>query len=96
MESVLDRVGELIGSAIRFVIDLIRWVFFGIDDAIDSLLDGVARGIGLPNHSVPQLVVVAVGLILFWFAIRAFMARRIIGGIVWTLIGLVVVGWVVR
>jgi hypothetical protein len=96
MESVLDRVGELIGSAIRFVIDLIRWVFFGIDDAIDSFLNGIGRGIGLSNNSVPQLVVVAVGLILFWFAVRAFIDRRIVAGIVWTLIGLLVVSWVVR
>lgn len=96
MDSILDRVGEIIGLAIRFIIDAIRWVFFGIDDAIGRFLNAIGRGIGIENHAVPQLIVVAVGLILFWFAIRAFMARRVVAGIVWTLIGLVVVGWVVR
>lgn len=95
VESVLGDIGEFIGSVLRFVIELIRSITFGLGDLIDSFFDGIARGIGLRDSSAFHIAIVALGLVLFWLALRAFLRRRFVPGVVWLLLGLIVIGWVV-
>lgn len=88
-EGFFDGLGEMLGRAIRFVVDLLSGLLGGIWSAMDDFLHGLARAIGM-DASLFSFVFLVLGLLLLYSGIRAFMRRSIIGGIIWTVLGLIV------
>ncbi|MCY1278325.1 hypothetical protein D9M69_276260 [compost metagenome] len=93
-EGFFEWLGRIIGTAIRFIVDLLSGVLGGIGQAIDDFLNGLARAIGM-DVSFFSLILLIIGLLLLYAGIRAFIRRSIISGLVLTFLGLVVMSWLI-
>lgn len=93
-EGFFEWLGRIIGTAIRFIVDLLSGVLGGIGQAIDDFLNGLARAIGM-DVSIFSLILLVIGLLLLYSGIRAFIRKSIIGGLVLTFLGLVVMSWLI-
>lgn len=93
-EGFFEWLGRIIGTAIRFIVDLLSGVLGGIGQAIDDFLGGLARAIGM-DVSFFSLILLIIGLLLLYAGIRAFIRRAIISGLVLTFLGLVVMSWLI-
>jgi hypothetical protein len=94
-QSFFEWLGEALGTLIHFVIRVVRGVFGGISGAVNDFLDGMARAIGM-NSSIFSFALLILGLFLLYISVRAFIARSIVAGVIWALLGLLVLSWVVR
>lgn len=90
-----EWLGETLGGVIGFIIRAIRAVVDGLGGAVDDFLDGMARAIGM-NSSIFSFALLILGLFLLYTCVRAFIAKSIVAGIVWAVLGLMVLSWVVR
>ncbi|WP_026873090.1 hypothetical protein [Inquilinus limosus] len=90
-----EWLGETLGSVIGFIIRAIRAVVDGLGGAVDDFLDGMARAIGM-NSSIFSFALLILGLFLLYTSVRSFIAKAIVAGIVWAVLGLMVLSWVVR
>lgn len=86
--------GESLGEAIRFVIDLLSGLFTGIGAAMYDFIEGLTGSLGMAP-SLFGLIVLIVGLLLLYKGIRAFLRHAIVGGLIWTLLGLLVLSWLI-
>lgn len=93
-EGFFEWLGRIIGTVIRFIVDLLSGVLGGIGQAIDDFLNGLARAIGM-DVSFFSLILLIIGLLLLYSGVRAFIRKSIIGGLVLTLLGLVVMSWLI-
>ncbi|MDH4582754.1 hypothetical protein E8F20_12870 [Pseudomonas sp. BN415] len=93
-EGFFEWLGRIIGTAIRFIVDLLSGVLDGIGQAIDDFLNGLARAIGM-DVSFFSLILLLVGLLLLYSGVRAFIRKSIIGGLVLTFLGLLVMSWLI-
>lgn len=83
--------GAAIGSAIRFVIDVLRSIFSGMGEATRAFLHGLADAVGM-NPSFFNYIWLALGLALLVAAIRAVAARAILAAIFWAVLAILVLG----
>ncbi|MGK9231367.1 hypothetical protein KXS07_07045 [Inquilinus limosus] len=90
-----EWLGETLGSVIGFIIRAIRAVVDGLGGAVDDFLDGMARAIGM-NSSIFSFALLILGLFLLYTSVRSFISKAIVAGIVWAVLGLMVLSWVVR
>lgn len=86
--------GETLGDAIRFVVDLLSNIFDGFGNAVHDFIQGLTDSLGM-SPSLFGLIVLVVGLLLLYKGIRAFVNRAIVGGLIWTLLGLIVLSWLI-
>ncbi|MFZ6048413.1 hypothetical protein ACFW0H_20080 [Pseudomonas sp. CR3202] len=93
-EGFFEWLGRIIGTVIRFVVDVLSGVLSGVGQAINDFLNGLARAIGM-DVSFFSLIFLVIGLLLLYGAVRAFMRKSIIGGLVLTLLGLTVMSWLI-
>ncbi|MDH4609288.1 hypothetical protein [Pseudomonas sp. BN102] len=93
-EGFFEWLGRIIGTAIRFIVDLLSGVLGGIGQAIDDFLNGLARAIGM-DVSFFSLILLIIALLLLYAGIRAFIRRAIISGLILTFLGLVVMSWLI-
>lgn len=94
-EGFFDWLGRALGTAIRFIVEALSTVFNAIWRAMDDFLHGLARTLGM-DTSVVSILLLVVGLLLLYAGLRAFLRRSIIGGIIWTFLGLVVLSWLIH
>jgi hypothetical protein len=90
-DGFFDWLGSTFGSVIRTIVDFLRSIFGGVGDAIRDFSAGLARAIGM-TPSTFNFAVLLVGLLLLYAAIRAFMSRSVLGGIVWLVLAVLVLG----
>ncbi len=93
-EGFFEWLGRIIGSVIRFIVDLLSGVLDGIGQAINDFLNGLARAIGM-DVSFFSLIFLIIGLALLYGGIRAFIRKSIVGGLVLTFLGLLVMSWLI-
>ncbi|MED5608656.1 MULTISPECIES: hypothetical protein [Pseudomonas] len=94
-EGVFDWLGQTLGKAIRFVVDLLSGLLGSIWAAMDQFLHGLARAIGM-DVSIFSFVLLFLGLLLLYSGIRAFVRRSFFGGILLTVLGLIVMSWLIH
>ncbi|MBI6854156.1 hypothetical protein YA0002_15370 [Pseudomonas cichorii] len=95
VESFFEWLGQAIGSVIRFVVDTLAWLFNGFTHAGGNFVDGLSRTLGM-DASLISIVALAIGLMLLYSAIRAFMRASIIMGIIWLALGLWLLSWIIH
>ncbi len=88
-ESFFERLGEILGNFIRILVEFLSDFFHMIGQAGANFLDGLAHALGMDPNWVSILVLV-IGLLLLFSAIRAFLR----GSIIWGLIVLFIALWV--
>jgi phage shock protein PspC (stress-responsive transcriptional regulator) len=60
-----------------------------------DFVDGLSRSLGM-DTSIISILMLIIGLMLLYSAVRAFMRASIIMGIIWLMLGLWVLSWVVH
>jgi phage shock protein PspC (stress-responsive transcriptional regulator) len=95
VESFFEWLGQIIGSAIRFIIDALSGLFNLLSNAGSNFVEGLAQALGM-DTSIVSIITLIIGLMLLWAAIRAFMNASIIMGIIWLLLGLWLLSWIVH
>ncbi|WP_277373001.1 hypothetical protein [Pseudomonas sp. AA-38] len=95
VEGFFEGLGEALGRVIRFVVDMLSGALSAVADAIDDFLHGLANAIGM-DSSIFSILLLIVGLLFLYNGVRALLRRSIIGGVIWLLLGLMVMGWLIR
>ncbi|NYS61768.1 hypothetical protein [Vreelandella salicampi] len=85
-------IGEAVGEAIHAVVTFLLSVFTNFFDAFEAFIDGLARSLGI-SPSFFSILVLVMGLWILWGGLRALFRGALIGGIVRTVLGLFVLGW---
>jgi phage shock protein PspC (stress-responsive transcriptional regulator) len=95
VEGFFEWLGQALGAVIRFVVDALGGLFNLLANAGGNFIDGLARTLGM-DTSLVSILMLVIGLLLLYSAVRAFMRASIIMGIIWLMLGLWVLSWVVR
>ncbi|KAF1006814.1 MAG: hypothetical protein GAK32_02401 [Pseudomonas fluorescens] len=95
VESFFEWLGQALGSVIRFIVDGLGGLFNALTHAGGNFIDGLAKTLGM-DTSIISILTLIVGLLLLYWAIRAFMRASIIAGVIWLLLGLWLLSWVVH
>lgn len=90
-----DWLGHTLGSVIRFIVELFSGFLGAVSDAIDSFLGGMARAIGM-HMSFFSLILLLIGLLFLYKGVRALLRKALVAGVIWLLLGLVVMGWLIH
>lgn len=94
MQEFFYWIGELVGSGIRAAVDGLRWVFEQIDGILNSFVDGLTEALGI-SSSVFSLAFLLIGLLLIYAGARALMRKAVITGIIWLLLGVLLLSWLI-
>ncbi|RON10496.1 hypothetical protein BK659_03010 [Pseudomonas brassicacearum] len=95
VDSFFEWLGQALGSVIRFIVDTLSGLFNALTHASGNFVDGLSRALGM-EPSIISILVLIIGLMLLYSAIRAFMRASIIAGVIWLVLGLWVLSWVVH
>lgn len=87
VEGFFDWLGAAVGTVIRFIVELLTGLFDLIGSAGQHFLGGLSRALGM-EASLLGLIALVIGLLLLVAAVRAFVRRRVIAGVIWLLLGL--------
>ncbi|MGE8406445.1 MAG: hypothetical protein ACN6QH_05345 [Pseudomonas sp.] len=94
VEGFFEWLGQALGAVIRFVVDGLGGLFAALADAGAKFIDGLASTLGM-DTSIISILILIIGLLLLYSAVRAFMRASVIAGIIWALLGLWVLSLVV-
>ena len=95
VEGFFEWLGQALGAVIRFVVDALSGLFNLLANAGGNFIDGLARTLGM-DTSLVSILMLVIGLLLLYSAVRAFMRASIIMGIIWLMLGLWLLSWVVH
>ncbi|MBV6286563.1 hypothetical protein [Pseudomonas aegrilactucae] len=95
VEDFFGWLGNALGRLIHFIVEAFSGLFNLLANAGGDFIDGLARALGM-DTSLISILMLIVGLLLLYSAVRAFMRASIIMGIIWLMLGLWVLSWVVR
>jgi len=87
--------GGAVGSVIQAVVDFLRLIFGGLSDAIGDFLHGVANAVGM-DPNIFNYLWLALGVLMLIAAVRAIFRRAIVAAIVWAVLGVFLLGGLVR
>ena len=86
VEGFFEWLGQALGAVIRFVVDALSGLFNLLANAGGNFIDGLARTLGM-DTSLVSILMLVIGLLLLYSAVRAFMRASIIMGIIWLMLG---------
>ncbi|MEX6501564.1 hypothetical protein [Pseudomonas zhanjiangensis] len=95
VEGFFEWLGQAFGSVIRFIVESLSGFFGLLGDAVGGFINGMSKALGI-TPSLLGVVVLVIGLLLLYTAVRAFMRRSIFVGIIWLLLGLWLLGGLIR
>ena len=95
VDSFFERLGQALGSVIRFIVDALSGLFNQLSNAGSNFVEGLSSALGM-DTSIISIIALILGLMLLWSAIRAFMNASIIMGIIWLLLGLWLLSWIIH
>ncbi|NRH26164.1 hypothetical protein [Pseudomonas sp. MS19] len=82
-----ESLGQAFGTVIRFIVESLSSFFGLLGNAFSGFIDGMSKTLGI-TPSFLSIVVLIIGLLLLYAAVRAFMRKAIIGGVCWLFLGL--------
>jgi hypothetical protein len=91
VEGFFEWLGQAFGTVIRFIVEALSGFFGFFGTAFGSFINGMSRALGI-TPSLLGIVVLIIGLLLLYAAVRAFLRRKIILGLVWLFFGLWLLG----
>lgn len=95
MADFFNWLGNTLGDIIRFLVDGLVGFFADLGDSAQGFLRGLSDSLGIAP-SLVNLLVLVFGLWLLWKGLRAFMRSAIFVGLVWLLLGVVVLSWLIQ
>lgn len=82
-----EGVGEFLGAIVRWIVDALNWFFASLTGASAAFIEGFSRALGV-DSGILSILAVLIGLYLLYRGVRSLIARRIIVGVIWLLLGL--------
>ncbi|MGJ7515797.1 hypothetical protein ACSFE6_15900 [Pseudomonas baetica] len=95
VEGFFEWLGQALGTVIRFIVDALSGLFQMVSRASSHFVDGLSRALGM-DTSIISIIVLVLGLVLLWSAIRAFMNAAFIMGLIWLMLGLWLLSWIMH
>lgn len=86
--------GGMLGEGLRAIVAGIKWLLGGLGGALSDFYSGLAGAMGM-SPSIFNLVLLALGLMFLWGAVKALLRRSIIGFLFWLFMALLVLGGLV-
>ncbi|EHK66516.1 hypothetical protein [Achromobacter arsenitoxydans] len=86
--------GGVLGEGLRAIVAGIKWLLGGLGGALGDFYAGLAGAMGM-SPSIFNLVLLVLGLMFLWAAVKALLRRSIIGFLFWLLMTLLVLGGLV-
>ncbi|MNX91643.1 hypothetical protein [Achromobacter deleyi] len=86
--------GGMLGEGLRAIVAGIKWLLGGLGGALADFYSGLAGAMGM-SPSIFNLILLALGLMFLWAAVKALLRRSIIGVLFWLLMTLLVLGGLV-
>lgn len=86
--------GGMLGEALRGVVAGIKWLLGGLGGALGDFYSGLAGAMGM-SPSIFNFVLLVLGLMFLWAAIKALLRRAIVGFIFWLFLAVLVLGGLV-
>jgi|TARA_R110000822_G_scaffold71200_2_gene171786 hypothetical protein len=90
-----EWLGEAFGTVIRLLVDSLAWIFDVLAGASSAFVNGFSRALGVDSN-IFTVIFVVVGLILIYTGVKAFINKRIVGGVIWCLLGLWLLSALIR
>ncbi|HEY9273483.1 hypothetical protein [Achromobacter sp.] len=87
--------GGMLGEALRSVVAGLKWLLGGIGGALGDFYAGLSGAMGM-SPSVFNLVVLAIGLMLLWAAVKALLRRSLLGALFWGFLAVLVLGGLIN
>jgi hypothetical protein len=94
-DNLFHWIGEQLGAAIRFIVDSLGWLFSNFYGAIDSFVRGLTGALGI-NASIFSLLILLIGLAMLVAAGRALVRRRVVPTVLWTVLGVILLSWLIH
>lgn len=91
MEQFPGWLGQLVGTAIRFVVEFLAAMFAGIDDFFVGL--GLSLGMSV---TLVNLILLCVGVLLLYSGFRRAIRGRLIGAIIRLGLGVLLLLWLIN
>lgn len=82
-----ESLGQAFGAVVKFIVDSLGNVFDLFGGAISGFINGMSKTLGI-TPSFLSILVLGIGLLMLYAAVRAFMRGGIIAGLVWTFFSL--------
>jgi hypothetical protein len=86
-----EWLGSMLGTLIRTIVDALRYLLKGLSRAIGDFVAGLAHAMGI-SPSTFNVAWLVLGLLFLYVAVRAFLRRSIVAGILWLVIAVLVLG----
>lgn len=91
MEQFPGWLGQLVGTGIRFVVELLTSLFTGVDDFFAGL--GLSLGMSV---TVVNLIFLVLGVYLLYAGFRRFIRGHLLGGVLRLGLGVLLLGWLIN
>lgn len=95
VDAFFHWIGEQIGVAIRFIVDGLSWLFDNLYGLVDSFVRGLTGALGI-NASIFSVLMLIIGIAMLAAAVRALMRRAVVATLLWTVLGVVVLSWLIH
>ncbi|MFY0479145.1 hypothetical protein [Achromobacter marplatensis] len=86
--------GGMLGEALRSIVSGIQWLLGGLGGALGDFYAGLARAMGM-SPSFFNFVLLVLGLMFLWAAVKALLRRSILGFLFWLVLAMLVLGGLV-
>ncbi|KAG1264245.1 hypothetical protein G6F65_014389 [Rhizopus arrhizus] len=86
--------GGMLGEALRGIVAGIKWLLGGLGGALGDFYSGLAGAMGM-SPSIFNFVLLVLGLMFLWAAVKALLRRSIIGFLFWLVLAVLVLGGLV-
>lgn len=90
-----EWLGQAFGTLVRLIVDGLAWIFNMLGGASTAFVNGFSRALGI-DSGILSIAFVILGLILIYLGISSLLKRRIIGGVIWLLLGLWLLSSLIR
>lgn len=86
--------GGMLGEGLRAIVAGIKWLLGGLGNALGDFYSGLAGAMGM-SPSIFNLVLLVLGVMFLWAAVKALLRRSVIGFLFWLLMTALVLGGLV-
>lgn len=86
--------GGMLGEALRGIVSGIKWLLGGLGGALGDFYSGLAGAMGM-SPSIFNFVLLVLGLMFLWAAVKALLRRAIVGFLFWLVLAVLVLGGLV-
>jgi hypothetical protein len=90
-EGFFASLGGMLGEALRSIVAGLKWLLGGIGGALGDFYSGLAGAMGM-SPSIFNFILLVLGLMCLWAAVKALLRRSIIGFLFWVIVALLLLG----